>query len=53
MVQIFAHKFGARSDRLLERLATIPTPSGPLPGEQAKTFIPLSMLQASRQRGNE
>jgi ferredoxin-NADP reductase len=34
-------------DRLLERLATVPTPSGSLPGELTGTFIPLKTLQAS------
>lgn len=38
-------------DRLLERLATVPTHSGSLPGVQTGTLITLSMLQASmRQR---
>ena len=36
--------------RLLERLATVPTPSGSLPGELTGSFIPLQTLQAS-QRG--
>jgi integrase len=34
-------------DRLLERLATVPTPSGSLPGELTGSFIPLQTLQAS------
>src|SRR6266568_2906598 len=34
-------------DQLLERLATVPTPSGSFPGEQTKPFIPLRTLQAS------
>ena len=34
-------------DRLLERLATVPTPSGSLRGELTGTFIPLQTLQAS------
>jgi len=37
-------------DRLLERMATVPTPSGSLPGEPTGTCIPLKTLQTS-QRG--
>ena len=37
-------------DRLLERLATVPTPSGSLPDGLAGSFIPLQTLQVS-QRG--
>lgn len=37
-------------NQLLERLATVPTPSGSLLGKSAGTFIPLHALQVSSRK---
>jgi len=35
-------------DRLLERLAAVPTPSGSFPGQQAQMLIPLRTIHSSK-----